>query len=345
MKSSKKGLVIVIALVSLVVLVLVSSGFVAVVDKVSSKTVEEKIEQKPVQKNRKNRKNTNDVFKFVFGNSEKLPEFDIIEHPYFAVLHVEGVIMKNGDTYNQEWIMDTIENLVNDSKNLGILLYVDSPGGTVYESDETYLALLDYKEATGRPVFAYFASLAASGGYYIASAADKIYANRNTLTGSIGVIAGESLDATELLDKIGIKSRTFTAGRNKNMLNYNQPLTEEQAQIMQSIADDAYEQFTSIVAEGRHMPIERVKELADGRIYTASQALKNGLIDDICSFEEAKDNVEYEMMKDEDYDSSASLEFEDFSYKYESNFMDLFGSIHSLVKNPKAEFKLNYLAY
>ncbi|MBR1714649.1 MAG: signal peptide peptidase SppA [Treponema sp.] len=345
MKSSKKGLVIVIALVSLVVLVLVASGFVAVVDKVSSKTVEEKIEQKPVQKSRKNRKNTNDVFKFVFGNSEKLPEFDIIEHPYFAVLHVEGVIMKNGDTYNQEWIMDTIENLVNDSKNLGILLYVDSPGGTVYESDETYLALLDYKEATGRPVFAYFASLAASGGYYIASAADKIYANRNTLTGSIGVIAGESLDATELLDKIGIKSRTFTAGRNKNMLNYNQPLTEEQAQIMQSIADDAYEQFTSIVAEGRHMPIERVKKLADGRIYTASQALKNGLIDDICSFEEAKENVEYEMMKDEDYDSSECLEFEDFSYKYESNFMDLFGSIHSLVKNPKAEFKLNYLAY
>jgi len=345
MKSSKKGRIIAIAVVAFVAVLLLVSGIFAEIEKVSSANSLEEKSEKTAPKPKKPAGKQKDIFKFVFGNNEKLPDFDIIEHPYFAVLHVEGVISKEGETYNQEWIMDTIENLEDDEKNLGILLYVDSPGGTVYESDETYLALMDYKKFTGRPVFAYFASLAASGGYYIASAADKIYANRNTLTGSIGVIAGESLDATGLLDKIGIKSRTFTAGRNKNMLNYNQPLTEEQAQIMQSIADDAYEQFTSIVAEARHMPIERVKELADGRIYTASQALKNGLIDGICPFEEAKDNVEYEMMKDENYDSSVPLEFEDFSYKYESNFMDLFGSIRSFVKNPKAEFKLNYLAY
>ena len=99
------------------------------------------------------------------------------------------------------------------------------------------------------------------------------------------------------------------------------------------------------VAEMVGMPIEKVQELADGRIYTARQALKNGLIDDICSFEEAKENVEYELMKDEDYDSSIILEFEDFEYQYETRFMDIFGNIRSLITNPKAEFKLNYLAY
>mgnify|MGYP002623378228 CR=1 FL=1 len=251
-----------------------------------------------------------------------------IKSPYISVIYINGVISEENKTYNQKWLLSRIKKAKNDSNNYGILLYVDSPGGTVYESDEAYLALMDYKKATGNAVYAYFGSLAASGGYYIASAADTIYANRNTLTGSIGVIAGQSIDATALFEKIGIKMTTITAGRNKNMGNYNSVLTEEQKAILQSIADEAYEQFTEIVATGRDMPIEEVKRLADGRIYTANQAKNNGLIDDVCSFESAKKKIQ---------DSSEkTVKFVDYKYHYEENWMSILSGAASFVTNPEA---------
>ena len=229
-----------------------------------------------------------------------------LKSPYVSVIHITGVISEANKTYNQEWLLEQIENAKDDPNNRGILLKIDSPGGTVYESDEAYLALQKYKRDTDRPVFAYFGSLAASGGYYIACSADYIYANRNTLTGSIGVIAGESIDATGLLEKMGIKITTITAGKNKNMGNYNSVLTDEQRSIMQSIADEAYEQFTGIVARSRDMDIEEVKALADGRIYTAKQAQKNGLVDAVLSFEDAKDDIrDYFLGNWEDDDESA----------------------------------------
>ena len=171
------------------------------------------------------------------------------------------------------------------------MLFIDSPGGTVYEADEMYLALLDYKKSTNRPVWAYFGSMAASGGYYIGCAADHILANRNTLTGSIGVLYGPAVDLTGLFDKYGIKMTTFKAGKNKNMLNYNSPVTEEHAAIMQSIVDEAYDQFTGIVAESRKISLYEVRQIADGRVYTANQALYNHLIDDICSYDSALDDM------------------------------------------------------
>ena len=120
----------------------------------------------------------------------------IVRKNYIASLYIEGVIEAENKTYNHEWLIDTIHSLKDDEKNKAILLTVDSPGGGVYESDEVYLALCDYTEHTGRPVYAYMTTLAASGGYYISCAAETIYANRNTLTGSIGVIASQSVDMT-----------------------------------------------------------------------------------------------------------------------------------------------------
>lgn len=219
---------------------------------------------------------------------------------YIAVLHVEGVIEDSGETYNQNWILDTIDDLAGDKKNRGILLYIDSPGGGVYQSDEVYLALEDYKHNTGNKVWAYMGPLAASGGYYIACAADVIYANRNTLTGSIGVISATSVDLTELMKKYGIKMTTVTAGKNKNMLNIDSPMTEEHRAIMQGIADEAYDQFTDIVSQSRNMKIEKVRALADGRIYTAAQAEANGLIDCVDTYENAVDNMLDAIEDDED---------------------------------------------
>ncbi|MDE6068865.1 MAG: signal peptide peptidase SppA, partial [Treponemataceae bacterium] len=241
---------------------------------------------------------------------------------YVARLYIQGVIQEANEKYNQEWLLSTIEGLKDDPYNLGILLVVDSPGGTVYESDEAYLVLREYKKS-GKPIWAYFESLAASGGYYISCAADTIWANRNTLTGSIGVIAGASVDATGFLEKLGIKTTTFHAGKNKNMLNYDSPLTEEQREIMQSIADDAYEQFTGIVASARQKSIEEIVAIADGRIYTARQAKANGLVDSIGSLEDAQEKFQEKIKKDFE-DDSISVEFFDYKYEYDPPFFNKF---------------------
>jgi len=198
-----------------------------------------------------------------------------------AKIYIDGTIEKKNGTYNQEWILKTLKTLTESKKFAALVVYINSPGGSVYESDEVYLALKKYREKTKNPVYAYFASLAASGGYYIGCGANKIFASRNTLTGSIGVISGRFVDLSVLLKKYGIKSETIHAGKNKTMGSITEPATKEQKAIMQSIADECYEQFTGIVAENRNLPIETVKKLADGRIYSAKQAKDLGLIDEI----------------------------------------------------------------
>ncbi|MCQ2576967.1 MAG: signal peptide peptidase SppA [Treponema sp.] len=211
-----------------------------------------------------------------------------------TVISVNGTIAAANSTYNQQWILSAIESAKNSSNNVALVLSINSPGGAVYETDEVYLALQDYK-TTGRPVYAYFNQMAASGGYYMACAADKIYANRNTITGSIGVISGQFIDLTQLFQDYGIDYRTIHAGKNKNMGNYNEKITQEQINIMQSVADECYEQFALIVSKGRNIPYNEVKNLADGRIYTAKQALLNGLIDQISTFDEMMDALEEEL--------------------------------------------------
>ena len=243
----------------------------------------------------------------------------IFEKPakdYVAALYIEGVIQEDSQTYNQKWLLETIRTLKDDKKNMGIAVFIDSPGGTVYEADEAYLALQDYK-TSGKPVYVYQGKLAASGGYYISCAAKKIYANRNTLTGSIGVITGSSYDLTGLFEKIGIKSETIHSGKNKNMFSANEPVTDEQRKIMQSISDECYEQFTSIVAMSRNIPINDVKELADGRIYTASQALKNGLVDAVDSWENMLKTMAENEFEGKEYKTV------DFRYEKPTNLYDL----------------------
>ena len=256
-----------------------------------------------------------EIFKSFNFSSENAKGPVLPKGEYIAKIFITGVIQEENKTYSQKWLLNTISVLEKDDNNKGIILFIDSPGGSVYESDEAYLALLQYQKSN-KPVWAYMGSLAASGGYYISCGAQYICANRNTLTGSIGVIAGESVDLTELMANLGIKSKTFTAGRNKNMLNYNSPLTEEHEQIMQSIADECYEQFTSIVALNRKIPIRDVKELADGRIYTAKQALNLKLIDKICNFDEAvtemKSKLNMENINVIDYQYSPKLSWYDF---------------------------------
>ncbi len=215
---------------------------------------------------------------------------------HITILHVEGTIQPDtsdafaASEYSQSWTLEQIETARLDDNNKGLILFINTPGGTVYETDEVYLELLEYQE-TGKPYFVAMGSQATSGGYYMAAPADKIYANRNCWTGSIGVTMGTFIDISELLDDYGIKTETITAGGNKAMGSSVEPMTKEQKEIFQSLVDDAYEQFVGIVADGRNMPVKEVKKLADGRIYTAQQALDNGLIDEIGTLEDAVNDM------------------------------------------------------
>lgn len=206
------------------------------------------------------------------------------KNEFIAALYIEGTIQEENNSYSQKWLMSTIKGLKENDKNAALAIFINSPGGAVYQADEVYLALQDYR-TTGRPIYVYQGSMAASGGYYISCAGNKIYANRNTLTGSIGVIMGSSYDLTGLFDKIGIKSTTIHSGKNKNMMNFNEPFTDEQKAIMQSICDECYDQFVSIVAKSRGLQYFTACDISDGRIYTAKQALELRLIDAIDSWD------------------------------------------------------------
>lgn len=218
---------------------------------------------------------------------------------FIAVLPIDGTIQASVDTgslygtpvgYDHDMLMEYVNVLIKNDDNKGIILRLNTPGGTVYEADELYLKLMEYKEKTGRPIWAYMENQCCSGGVYIASAANEQYANRNTVTGSIGIISS-MYDMSGLYEKLGIKEVNIVSAKNKDMGTAAKPMTAEQKAIYQAYVDEAYEQFVSIVATGRNMPVDEVKKLADGRIYTASQAVGNGLIDGIKTSEEFDEYV------------------------------------------------------
>jgi len=160
-----------------------------------------------------------------------------------------------------------------------LLLRIDSPGGTVGDSQEIHAALLRLKEK-GCHVIASFGNISASGGVYIGVAAEKIIANPGTITGSIGVILrGNNL--SKLLEKIGIRFETIKSGVFKDILSPDRSLSNEERELLQSLIDSSYDQFVAAVAEGRDLSREKVCEFADGRVFTGAQAKDLGLVDEL----------------------------------------------------------------
>lgn len=258
-------------------------------------------------------------------------EFDAPEDDYIAIVEVSGAIQEQLETdifaaeagYQHTTTLEYIDELMYDDNNQGILLYVDSPGGTVYESEELYLKLTEYKTMTSKPIWVYMAHYAASGGYMISMAGDKIYANPNTTTGSIGVIMS-GYDMTGLYEKLGIKYISITSGENKD----SSQMTPEQIAIYQEQVDEYYERFVDIVEKGRKMSEEQVKELADGRVYTAKQAMNKGLIDEISLFDEMQKAMSEELDVYEFYQPTSETDF----------FSMLFANLSALV--PKSEAQI-----
>jgi len=185
-------------------------------------------------------------------------------------------------------VWERLIELRSEDRVRGVLLSINSPGGTVGMSKEVYAAVRELREL--KPVVVTMLDQAASGGYYIASAATKIYANAGTLTGSIGVILS-GFNVKELFNKVGIESQTIKTGPYKDIFSPFKQISDPERELLQELLQSTYQEFVSDVADGRKMDLEVVKKLADGRIYTGSQAKANGLVDEIGTSEDALDDL------------------------------------------------------
>lgn len=208
--------------------------------------------------------------------------------PSVGVIEVSGTILSgesggfSGVGAGSDTIIDLIEQAADDDSIRAVVLRVDSPGGGVVASDEIHHAL----QQLNKPVVVSMGSMAASGGYFISAPADYIYATPNTLTGSIGVIS-QFFVAEEFLDDVGIDVIVVTAGDVKDFGSFHRGMTEEERAYWQELINQTHEDFIEVVAEGRGMDIEDVRQLADGRVFRGEQALDLGLVDEIGYFQDA----------------------------------------------------------
>lgn len=193
-------------------------------------------------------------------------------HRRFARIVLEGPIAGAA----RRRILRSLEQ-VSRRRCAGLLLRIDSPGGTVGDSQEIHQALRRLRQ-DGCPIVASYGNISASGGVYVGSAADRVVANPGTITGSIGVILrGNNLE--ELLRRVGVRFETVKSGPYKDILSPDRPLTGEERSLLQDLIDSSYEQFVTAVAEGRGLTPERVRSFADGRVFSGAQALELGLVD------------------------------------------------------------------
>jgi len=194
-----------------------------------------------------------------------------------ALIRIEGIIVDSKD------IVEELKGYIKDPSIKAIILRIDSPGGAVAPAQEIYEEVK--KAVAKKKILVSMGSIAASGGYYIASPATKIIANPGTLTGSIGVIM-EVPNIEGLLNKIGIKTEVIKSGKHKDIASMFRGIKKEEREILQGVMDNVHEQFIKAVAEGRKMLVDDVKKIADGRIFTGEQALKLGLIDELGNLED-----------------------------------------------------------
>jgi len=181
-------------------------------------------------------------------------------------------------------VLDALKT-VEEKKFPALLLRIDSPGGTVGDSQEIYYALKRLREKV--KIVASFGNISASGGVYIGVGAEHIVANPGTITGSIGVILrGNNLE--RLLEKIGVSFKVIKSGPYKDILAFDRELTDPEKNILQEMIDTSYQQFVQTVAEGRKLAVETVRSFADGRIFTGQQALELGVVDRLGTEEDAR---------------------------------------------------------
>lgn len=211
-----------------------------------------------------------------------MPTLDLSLEDRIALIRIEGAIIDS-----QETVSD-LQRFGRSPSVKAIVLRIDSPGGGVVPSQEIHDAVKLVRAEHQKKVVTSMGSVAASGGYYIAAASDRIVANPGTVTGSIGVIM-ELANVQGLLKKVGVESIVVKSGRHKDLASPFREMSEEDRRILQSVLDDVHRQFIEAVAEGRSLDLADVRPLADGRIFTGRQAHDVQLVDDLGTLEDAID--------------------------------------------------------
>lgn len=213
-----------------------------------------------------------------------------------AIIDISGILMNAREfelfgegEHPVSFIVEQLNAAAADGRVKAVVLRINSPGGTVTASDSLYEEIKSFRKETGKPVIAYFQDVAASGAYYAACAADEIVAQRTSVTGSIGVVM-QMVDFSGTMSKLGIRSDAIKSGAFKDSGSPLRVMRPEEREIFQGIVDSFYQQFVDVVATGRpNLSREEVVTLADGRVYTAKQALAAGLIDRIATLRETLD--------------------------------------------------------
>ncbi|GJL62479.1 MAG: multidrug transporter [Nitrospirales bacterium] len=211
---------------------------------------------------------------FTWLGKALLPDMASYGKEQVAVVRVEGPILDSKQTVSE------LEDFSENPMVKAIVVRIDSPGGGVAPSQEIYNAVKRVKSEHNKTVVASMGTVAASGGYYIAVASDRVLANPGTLTGSIGVIM-QMANFEELLEKVGVKNFVIKSGRYKDIGSPFRPMEAEDRQLLQAVMDDVHRQFIEAVAEGRSLDVADVEVLADGRVFTGQQAKDSLLIDEL----------------------------------------------------------------
>jgi len=220
------------------------------------------------------------IVALLFLVSVLFPDFDLSGEERIALLRVEGIILDAQQTVAE------LKKYGEHPLVKAIVLRIDSPGGGVVPSQEIHDAVLRVRNKHNKTVIASMGTVAASGGYYIAAATDRIMANPGTLTGSIGVIM-ELANVEGLLKKIGVENVVIKSGRHKDIGSPFHALGPEDRRILQSVMDDVHRQFIEAVADGRSLDVTEVLPLADGRIFTGRQAKAAKLVDELGDLNDA----------------------------------------------------------
>jgi protease-4 len=209
------------------------------------------------------------------------------------IIDIDGVIMNArtsgllGSGENPVSLFrEKLDEAAEDPCIKAVVLRINSPGGAVTASDIMYQDLVHFRRETHKPVVACMMDVAASGAYYLSMGCDRIFAHPTTVTGSIGVIMS-LYNATGLFTKIGVTSDPIKSGPNKDIGNPARAMTDEERAILQGMVNSFYDQFVQIVVRGRELPEERVRALADGRVYTGIDAQKLHLVDEIGYLDDA----------------------------------------------------------
>lgn len=255
-----------------------------------------------------------------------------------AVLELNGTIQDNGGDggglldaagYNHRAFLEMLDQAKEDGSVKGILLRVNSPGGGVVESAEIHKKLEEIKSETKKPIYVSMGTMAASGGYYISTPADKIFAAPDTMTGSLGVIM-QGMNYAELADRFGIQFETVKSGEYKDIMSPSREMTDGDREILQKIINNAYEGFVDVIENGRNMPEDQVKKIADGRIYDGRQAKDLNLVDELGYYDDAITA----MKKDNDGLKGATV----IGYEENASWRSLLSMSASKVFSKEAEF-------